>query len=118
MAKRRRRARGAQRGNTNALKHGFYSRHLTDAQRADLADAQELDPAELADEIALVRARLAALIGDKNHGDRLDLVLAATRNIAHLAAIRHRLSPAAAENLGDAIARVITGAGALLQPAD
>lgn len=109
MTKRRR---GAQPGNTNALSHGLYARHLSPQQRQDLVDARELEPADLDQEIALLRARLAALLEDAP--DRFDLLLQGMRTLAHLVAVRHRLSPASAEQLAGAIANVIEGLGGQL----
>ncbi len=47
------RKRGAQPGNTNALRHGFYSRYLRKAENEDLTLTSDTD---LASEIAMLRA--------------------------------------------------------------
>ena len=47
------RKRGAQPRNTNALRHGFYSRYL---RQAELKDLDALQPSDLASEIAMLRA--------------------------------------------------------------
>lgn len=47
------RKRGAQPRNTNALRHGFYSRYL---RQAELKDLDHLEPSDLASEIAMLRA--------------------------------------------------------------
>ncbi len=114
MAKKR--TRGAQPGNTNAVRHGLYSSRLSAHQRAALAEARELDPAELSEEIALVRARLAVFLEHDRPGQRLDLVLTAARTLAHLAAVHHRLSGQAQQDLAQSVAAVITGVGGLLMP--
>lgn len=107
-----RRKRGAQPRNTNALKHGLYARHLTGEQLEALLDAEEMDPADLQHEIALLRARLASVVSKAP--ERFDLVVAGLRTLAQLVAVRHRLSPNAAEELGGAIARVVEGVGTQL----
>jgi hypothetical protein len=53
------RPRGAQPGNHNALKHGFYSRLF---HRAELRDLQTADPTGLVDEINLLRLHLRRLL--------------------------------------------------------
>ena len=106
------RRRGAQPANTNALRHGLYARHLTPQQQEALVDAHELDPADLRQEIALLRARLAALL--EAEPQRFDLLVQGLRTLAHLVAIRHRLSPDSADNLADAIGNVIEGLGTQL----
>lgn len=104
------RKRGAQTGNTNALKHGLYSSRLTTLnQKLAFAEAELLDPRDLAQEIALVRSRLALL-----PKARLDLALAAVRTLANLMSVHHRLSPKAAQDLGEAAANLILGVGVLL----
>ena len=55
-----RRKRGAPLGNQNARKHGFYAKHLTPEQRDALAEARNAD--HLAEEIATVRVKIAALL--------------------------------------------------------
>lgn len=60
------RNRGAQPGNINALKHGFYSRQLRDIDLADL----ETITADLGSEIALLRSwirRLAEFAGQQEY---------------------------------------------------
>ncbi len=104
--------RGAQPGNKNAVTHGLYARHLTPEQREALLDARELDPTDLRQEIALLRARLAALL--EAEPERFDLLVTGLRTLAHLVAVRHRISPDAADNLADAIAGIIHGVGAQL----
>ena len=100
------RKRGAQPGNSNARTHGFYARHLPPNQAAAYREARDLNPAELTDEIALVRARLATL-----PRARLGLVLAAAKTLAQLVSTHHRLSGQSSEDLGQAVARVVSLVG-------
>ena len=50
---------GAPLGNTNALKHGFYSRRFN---RAELEDLDGIDEGDLEDEIALLRVSMRRVI--------------------------------------------------------
>ena len=90
------RHRGAQPGNTNALKHGLYSRTIQailNQLGTDLPDTTDLTP-----EIHLLRAKLQELV---DLGGNLELVLRATAMIARLitvhVAIELRLRPHALE---------------------
>jgi hypothetical protein len=69
-AKKPKRKRGAQPGNTNALKHGFYSRRFNKIETQDL-EASNLD--DLSGEIALLRVftrRVFELAQDVDDLDR------------------------------------------------
>ena len=90
------RHRGAPPGNTNALKHGLYSRTIQailNQLGTDLPDTTDLTP-----EIHLLRAKLQELV---DLGGNLELVLRATAMIARLitvhVAIELRLRPHALE---------------------
>ncbi len=54
-----RRRRGGQRGNQNALKHGFYARRF---KKADVADVEGYEFSGLKDEINVLRIHLRRLI--------------------------------------------------------
>lgn len=60
-----RRLRGAQKGNKNAVKHGLYSAAAPDDISRHLDAAAALSPSDLAAELALARAHLAALLTAK-----------------------------------------------------
>jgi hypothetical protein len=53
------RSRGGQLGNLNALKHGFYTRHL---KKRDLTGVESTDVKTLIEEIALLRVFIRRLI--------------------------------------------------------
>ena len=55
-----RRKRGGQAGNTNALKHGFYTKNFSLAERRGLEATKEI---VLADEIALLRVLIRRFSG-------------------------------------------------------
>jgi hypothetical protein len=67
---------GGQIGNHNARKHGYYSSVLTGGDRADLIEASHI--IGLDDEIALLRARLKAVVKNSPHNIRLISHLAST----------------------------------------
>ena len=67
---------GAQPGNANALRHGFYAKSFTEAEMRRLEEDIE---GEFIDEIALARtnsARLAELLKDYRNMSLLDVVSA------------------------------------------
>lgn len=63
------RKRGAQPGNLNALKTGFYSQGLNALGQLQLSQARELSPADLGEEIAIFRQRLLAIIAAHEKGE-------------------------------------------------
>jgi hypothetical protein len=67
------RKRGAQPGNLNALKHGFYSRQFRSRERVDLDTLLSLD---LTDEIHLLRILMRRLLELSNDTEDLDECLA------------------------------------------
>jgi hypothetical protein len=74
--------RGGQPGNANALRHGFYSKSFTDAEKGRLD--QDIE-GEFIDEIALARtnaARLADLLKDYKNMS-LDDVVSASNALNH-----------------------------------
>ena len=78
----------AKRGNLNALKHGFYSRRFTDAEKSDL-DAFPI--ADLASEIALLRIAIRRIF-DLSYGiDDLDQAFALLRLLSTAAGRLARL---------------------------
>jgi len=105
------RRRGAQPRNTNALKHGLYSATLS-PQAEELFDtARRLSPTDLTEEIAALRAKLAAL-----SPHQLAAFYSGTSLLARLVTQQHRMSPAQAQNLSDAIATTLGELGAVLYP--
>jgi hypothetical protein len=88
--------RGAQKGNLNALKHGFYSRLFYASESADMADAV---PGSLEHEITLLRVmirrtmQLADGIDDLREATRvLDALGAAAGRLANLLRAQRTLS--------------------------
>ena len=65
----KRRKKGAQPGNLNALKHGFYSRQF---QERELMDLEEIDAEGLENEIAMLRVMMRRLMERINHCEDLE----------------------------------------------
>ena len=65
----KKRKKGAQPGNLNALKHGFYSRQF---QERELVDLEEIDAEGLENEIAMLRVMMRRLMEMVNNCDNLD----------------------------------------------
>ena len=63
------RKKGAQPGNLNALKHGFYSRQF---QERELTDLEEIDAEGLENEIAMLRVMMRRLMERVNHCEDLE----------------------------------------------
>lgn len=83
------RKRGAQPGNVNALKHGFYSAALGKAGQKVLRIARTMDPQDLAEEIAILRARLFALL--QADPDNINTLMLGCEALARLAAVQFRI---------------------------
>ena len=80
------RKRGAQPGNQNARKHGFYSKHFTPDQVEKLENADDLR--DLGPEIALLRVKLNALLDDPDASP--DLVLKTVNALTRLMSVQRR----------------------------
>jgi len=96
--------RGAQPGNQNARKHGFYSRALTEAQNLQMDEAGDVQG--LDNEIALLRIKLFELA--QNHPDRIDLQVQAASAIARLLRTRYQISKDQKNSIKEAIQKVLT----------
>jgi len=99
-----RRKRGAPPGNKNAVKHGFYSKALLEAERITLQQAVAVDGVD--EEIALLRYKLAELL--QNYPDRIDLQVDIANTIARLVRTRYQISKEQKKSLKEAIAKVLT----------
>lgn len=108
------RKRGAQPGNTNAVTHGLYARHLPLNTLQALHEAHYLSPTDLQKEIALSRARLDALIEEQGLTAR-DVELA-LELVARLVARHYRISPQARGDLADNLSAILNSLGDQLLP--
>jgi len=95
---------GGQKGNQNALKHGFYSRALGEAEKLELEEASYVEGID--QEIAILRVKLRELI--QNEPDRIDLHMEAANTIARLVKTRYQISKEQKKSLKEAIAKVLT----------
>jgi len=73
------RSRGAQPGNDNALKHGFYARQFT---RSDFPGLDELDPGGMRDEVILLRVILRRVLAYAKEVKDLPSALSLLRGIS------------------------------------
>lgn len=105
MAHPHKKKRGAQPGNLNALKHGYYSKALTKAQAVLLQAADKLPSDDLSGEIALLRQRLYTLL--EASPDKLDLLNDTVRTLARLAATHYHLKGSDADRLTAAMQNVL-----------
>jgi hypothetical protein len=106
------RKRGAQPGNLNALKHGYYSRALTKAQQLLLERARAIPADDLSGEIALLRQRLFTLL--EAAPEKLEVLCEAMRTLARLAATHYHLKGSDADRLADAMRNVLVSIEATL----
>lgn len=95
---------GAPKGNSNAKKHGFYSKALDKAEELQLEDARGIDG--LDEEIAILRIKLRTII--QSDPQNIELALAAANTIARLVRTRYNISKEQKRSLKDAIAKVLT----------
>ena len=92
------RKRGAQPGNANARKHGFYSSRLLPDEVKDLDD---LEPVDMSGEIDLIRTQLRRLLEDANaqpasFQQRIDLIRViciAVRSLSRLIRTHNTIYP-------------------------
>ncbi|MFN3974627.1 MAG: hypothetical protein ACK4K2_05065 [Dehalococcoidia bacterium] len=89
---------------------GFYAQALSQAERLRLPRARRVEG--LDEEIVLLRLKLLSLA--EQEPQRLDLLLKGINTLLRLVAARYRLSPKAGEDLGQALAQVITSIGTQL----
>ena len=108
--KSKKRRSGAQPGNNNARKHGFYSSYLPPAERRKLREASGL--LGLQHEMELLRVKLGAMAS--NPDVTIGQMVTAVTAIARVAAADHRISVAEEGNmsLAESLVGVLNGIGA------
>lgn len=97
------RKKGAQPGNRNALKHGFYSKVLTEAEKLELQQAVSVEGLDA--EIAILRLKISQLL--VRDPDNLDLMLRASSILARLVRVKYQLNPQQRKGLKQAIGNVL-----------
>jgi len=97
------RKRGAQKGNQNARKHGFYSGVLDEEQQRDFQIAVNVDG--LDEEIALLRVRIKSLV--QRDPENLKLIMLAINALARLVITRYNIRKDDKQGLKEAIGNVL-----------
>lgn len=99
------RKRGAQPGNRNALKHGFYASALSAKQRNILRRAARIDPHDLEQEISLLRSRIHQLVATEP--DNLQVLTLAGRLLVRMVAVNYGLSKVQEEGIHDSLKELV-----------
>jgi len=97
------RKRGAQKGNQNARKHGFYSKVLDEAEKLDFEIASGVSGID--DEIALLRVKIKSVL--EKDPENINLIMRATNTLAGLVKTRYNITKEQKKGLKDAISNVL-----------
>lgn len=98
------RKRGAQPGNQNARKHGFFARVLNKSDKRHYREAEELYG--LDDEIKLLRAKIKTLV--EHSPENLRLYAQAVATLGNLLRVRKYLGNSKEERLRQAVQRTLS----------
>lgn len=101
---RTKRQRGAQPGNENARKHGFYSHVMNEANRVEMQYASEVEGID--EEITLLRLKIRELL--ERDPNNIELLLSATNTLSRLVKTRYNLTPQETKGIQDSIKTVLT----------
>lgn len=110
------RRRGAQPGNTNALKHGAYSLVLNAAAQRRLSAARELNVNDLTEEINICRERVMAVL--EHAPESFDTWAVVMRTLLRAVAVQFAMRPTAAMRLESAGEAAVADMANLLGIAD
>lgn len=94
---------GAPLGNQNARKHGFYSRALKEAEKADFEDARDVEGID--EEIALLRVKIKSLV--EYDPQNIILIMRAVEYIGRLIRIKNNISKNDKKGLLDAVSSAL-----------
>jgi uncharacterized protein YjcR len=103
MTKREKRKAGAPKGNLNALKHGFYSRVMDEAEMLDMEAAADVSGID--DEIALLRVKIKSVL--ERDPENIKLIMQATNTLAGLVRTRYNITRQQRKGLREAIGNVL-----------
>ena len=103
MVKETTRKKGGQKGNKNAVKHGFYSRVLDEAEKLDYETAAGVEGID--DEIALLRVKIKSVL--EKDPENVKLIMQATNTLAGLVRTRFNTTREQQKGLREAIGKVI-----------
>jgi hypothetical protein len=104
MERKIKRKRGAQKGNQNAFKHGFYSKVLGDTEKMDYRDAVNVEGID--QEIALLRLEIMKVIAGGSNKN-LKLILKAADVLDKLVRTRYKITSVQRNSLKDAMGNVV-----------
>jgi hypothetical protein len=94
---------GAQPGNQNARKHGFYSTELNEHQQQDFDRAIEVDG--LDEEIALLRVKIKSIV--ETDPENLKLIVRAVDSMARLIRIKYNFGKNDKTGLRETIGNIL-----------
>ena len=95
--------RGAQLGNQNARRHGFYSNVLDETEKQDIEQAVWVEGLDM--EIALLRVKLKSVI--RNDPDNIELITRAAESLARLLKVKYNIGKNDKQGLKEAIGNVL-----------
>jgi hypothetical protein len=103
MPRKEKKKAGAPEGNRNALKHGFYTRVMDEAEKLDFKSASGVNGID--DEIALLRVKIKSVL--EKDPENIKLIMAATNTLAGLLVTRYRIDKEQRQGLREAIGNVL-----------
>jgi hypothetical protein len=103
MPKKEKKKKGAPKGNLYALKHGFYSKVLDEAEKLDFKSAAGVEGID--DEIALLRVKIKSVL--EKDPENIKLIMQATNTLAGLVKTRYRITKEQRQGLREAIGNVL-----------
>jgi hypothetical protein len=103
MPRKEKRKKGAPKGNLYALKHGFYSKVLDEAEKLDFESATGVEGID--DEIALLRVKIKSVL--EKDPENIKLIMQATNTLAGLVKTRYRITKEQRQGLREAIGNVL-----------
>jgi hypothetical protein len=95
--------RGAQPGNQNARKHGFYARYLTPEEQIEMESAMLAEG--LDEEIALMRVKIQGIL--KYDPDNIELLSRGMTTLTSLVRTRYNLNKNDKQGLKEAVGNVL-----------
>jgi hypothetical protein len=104
MAEKAKRKSGAPEGNQNALRHGFYSKVMDEAEQLDFEVASGFDDS-FDGEIALLRVKIKSLL--EKDPENIRLILQATESLARLVKTKYNITKEQKKGLKEAIGNVL-----------
>lgn len=95
---------GAQPGNSNAVKHGYYCRRIDAAQKQDLIEAEEVEGLDA--EIALLRSKIQLL--NQRDPENIKLIIQAINTLSNVM-VRRRYVVRDKNAIAEAVKQVLKG---------